>query len=158
MAEIMAVASLVATAAGTVVSTLGALQAGDAAQQAANYKATQLNIKGNEELAAGQRKMLQERRKADMAQSALQARAAASSGDITDAGVLNLGAGIAEEGEFQALTEFYRGENARRGYQDAAAGSIWEGKQAKRASYLKAAGTVLDGVSSFGSKYAKTYG
>jgi hypothetical protein len=157
-APIMAALSLAATAAGTIVSTMGALQAGEAAQAAANYKATQLNIKGNEEFAAAQRNVAQERRKKDLAQSQLQARAAQSTGDTTDTTVMNLGAGIEEQGEFRALTEFYRGENAKLGYEGAAAGSVWEGQQAKTASRWKAAGTLLDGVSSLGDKYAKLYG
>lgn len=158
--------ALVATAVGTVVKTIGAITQGnaqaEAAQAQARYQAQVAEMKGKEEFAAGQRRMLDVRRQKELALSSLQARAAAGGGDTTDPTVVNLGAGIEGQGEYKALTEMYKGENAQRGYQDAAAAAIWQGnvtaEQARSSAMWGAAGSLLSGASSFGSQYQKLYG
>jgi hypothetical protein len=154
----LALISTIASAVGTVVSVIGSIQQGQAQQEMANYRAKLAEMRGKEEFAAGQRRMMQERRRKELALSSLQARAAASGGDTTDPTVVNLGAGLEQEGEFRALTEFYKGENAKRGYQDAAAAARFEGEQAASASLWKAGGTLLSGVGSFASNYDKAFG
>lgn len=157
--------ALVASAVGTVVKVIGAISQGntaaDAAQAQARYQAQVAEAKGKEEFAAGQRRMLEVRRRKELAQSQLQARAAAGGGDTTDPTVVNLGAGIEGQGEYQALTEFYKGENAQRGYQDAAAAAIWQGdvtaSQAQSKAMWDAGGSLLSGITSFGSQYNKLY-
>lgn len=158
MAAILPIVSLAATAVGTIVSMVGQQQQAEAAQAQANYNAKLAEMKGKEEFAAGQRRMLQERQQKDVAISALRARAAAGGGDTTDTSVVTLGAGIEQQGELRALTEFYKGDNAQRGYQDAAAGYRFEGQNAAAAAGWKMGGTLLSGISSFGSQYAKLYG
>lgn len=148
------IVAAVASGVGTIVNVMGSIQQGEAAQQQAAYQAKIAEIRGKEEFAAGQRRMLAERRKKELALSALQARSAASTGDTTDPGIINLGAGIEEEGEMRALTEFYRGENAKRGYQDAAAAARFQGDQAQTASYWKAGGSLLSGIGSFAKAYS----
>ena len=88
-----------------------------------------------------------------MAQSRLQAFAAASGGGATDPTVIRLGEGIEREGELQALTEFYKGENKARGYMDKAAARRMEGQAERMGSYFKAGGTFLDGAGSLFGKY-----
>lgn len=158
--------ALVASAVGTVVKTIGAITQGnaqaEAAQAQARHQAQVAEMKGKEEFAAGQRRMMDVRRQKELALSSLQARAAAGGGDTTDPTVVNLGAGIEGQGEYKALTEFYKGENARRGYEDAATAAIWQGdvkaSQAQSAGLWGAAGSLLSGASSFGSQYQKLYG
>lgn len=158
MAELVGPISLALTAASTVVGVLGAEQQASAAKAEGEFKAKQMEQRANEERAAGQRQMLDRRRKTEMAQSSLMARAAAASGDTTDTGILNLGAGIEREGEYQALTEFYKGENSARGYTDAA-GAARASADAKATGYrLKGFGTLLEGGTSFADKYNKLYG
>jgi len=162
----MAELALAATVIGTVVKVVGGIVQGNAAADAAHaqaqYQAQIAEAKGKEEFAAGQRRMLDVRRQKEMALSTLQARAAAGGGDTTDPTVVNLGAGIEGQGEYKALTEFYKGENAQRGYQDAAAGAIWQGNvtaaQARSSAAWGAAGSLLSGIGSFGSQYNKLYG
>lgn len=162
----METVALVATAVGTIVKVVGGIAQGnaaaEAAQQQAAYQAKIAEMKGKEEFAAGQRRMLDVRRQKEMALSTLQARAAAGGGDTTDPTVVNLGAGIEGQGEYKALTEFYKGENAQRGYQDAAAGAIWQGDvtaaNAQSSALWGAAGSLLSGIGSFGSQYNKLYG
>lgn len=146
----------VASVLGTGISAIGAIKQGEAAQQEAEFKAKQLEQKANEERAVGQRQMFDKRRQTDLVQSQLRARAAGSTGDTTDTGVLNLGGQIETLGEYDALGAMYRGENAARGYQDMASAARLSGENAKTASYWKAGGTLLDGVSSLSSKLSKT--
>lgn len=143
---------------GTGVSALGAIAQGNAAEAEGNYLARQQEMKANEERSIGQQKMLRKRAEAERLQSTLIARAAASGGDTTDAGLVRLGGDIAEEGEFQALNEFVRGENAARGYLDMAKASRAKGAAAQRMAPLKAGMTILEGGSSLFGKYAKGFG
>ncbi len=146
----------VAGIAGTGLSAVSAIQQGKQAQAEANFLAKQQDMKANEERAVGQQRMLQKRKQAELAQSALRARAAASGGDTTDTTIVNLGGDIEEEGEFQALNEFVRGENAARGYQDMAQATRARGAAARAAGPIKAISTILEGGSSLFTKYAKT--
>jgi hypothetical protein len=142
---------------GTGVSAISALSAGKQAKAEANFLAQQQEMKGNEERAVGQQKMLRKRADAERVQSSLMARAAASGGDTTDTGLVRLGGDIAEEGEFQALNEFARGENAARGFMDQATATRARGAAAARAAPIKAVSTILDGGSSLFGKYAKGF-
>lgn len=146
---------LAASAASTVVGYIGTQKQAEAAEQEAAFRAKQLEQKANEDRAAGQRLMFDKRRQTELAQSSLMARAASSGGDTTDAGILNLSSDIAEEGEFQALTEFSKGENAARGYNDAASATRATGKSRAEGYRLKGIGTLLEGATSFADKYSK---
>lgn len=149
MAALAAVAGVI----GTVVSAVGTIAAGNDAKNAAEFKAKQEEMRANEERAAGSRTMQAERRQKDLALSSLTARAAAASGDTTDAGVVELAGGIENEGELQALQAFARGENTARGYEDQAMASRMSGESAKRASFWRAGSTILEGGSSLYGKY-----
>lgn len=143
------------TAVGTAVSAVGTIAAGNQAKADSEFNAEQLIKQSNDARAAGSREMLKERRQKELVQSSLAARAAASSGDTTDAGIVNLAGGIEREGEIQALSAFARGENVARGYEDQAAASIARGKAAQRASVFKATSTILEGAGSLAGKYGR---
>jgi hypothetical protein len=142
---------------GTGVSAISALAQGSQAKAQAEFTAKQQEMKANEERALGQQRMLRKRSDAERVQSTMIARAAAGGGDTTDTGLVRLGGDIAEEGEFQALNEFARGENAARGYLDQAKATRARGASAASAAPFKAASTILDGGSSLFSKYARSY-
>lgn len=148
----------VATIGSTILGTVGALNAGEQAKTAAQYEAEQLRQRSNEELATGQRKMFAAQDQKERALSTLAARSAQSSGDTTDANVLDLGGKIENRGEAQALMEFYRGQTAADRSTDAASAAIYKGKAAQQASYLKAGSTILDGFGSLASRYRKRGG
>lgn len=145
--------SAVTTILGGVVSAVGAIQAGEAAKADAEFRARQLEMKANEERAAGQRLMFERRKEGELQQSRLRALAGAASGDTTDTGVLNLGGDIAERTEYLALTEMYRGENAARGYNDAAAGARASGAAAAQGARWRALGSILDTGASLYRRY-----
>jgi hypothetical protein len=158
MAAIMTVVSMAATVASTAMGVMGAIQQGEAANEAAQYEARQRIKQANEARAIGQKKMFEQRRQTEMADSRLRAVSAATGGDTTDVGTLRLGEGIAERGEYNALTEMALGENRGRGYEDMASAAIYKGKVSRQAGYGKAVGSVFDGIGSFGQKYMKAYG
>jgi len=157
LGPILPALSAITTIAGGAVGAIGAIQAGNAAKADAEFRAKQMEQRANEERAVGQRQMFERRREGELQQSRLRALAGAASGDTTDTGVLNLGGDIEQRSEYQALTELYKGENAARGYMDAAAGARASGAAAQQGSYWKAAGSILESGSSLFKKYNSPY-
>ncbi len=169
MADPITLGFMALTAIGTGVSAMGTIasgkaaeQAGRQAQQAREFEALQQEQAAQESRAAAQRQAIDKRREGQLLLSRLQARAAASGGGADDPTVLDLGGGIAERGEYEALTEMYRGENRARGLEDSAVGSRMtgealraEGEAKKRASRLSAFGTLIGGATSMYGQYNK---
>jgi hypothetical protein len=145
------------SAVGTLVQTAGALRAGQDADRAAKFDAAVKEQEAQRQRAVGQREMLQERQKKDLAQSRLQALAASSGGGATDASVIDLMEGIETQGEVNSLMKMWAGENTARGYEDAAMAARLKGQAEKTGSRYKAAGTLLSGAGDLFSKY-KSYG
>lgn len=163
----MAELALAATVIGGAVSAVGTLAAGGAAKDAGYFKAAQEEQAGQESRAASQRASLEQRRQAGLALSKVQAGAAASGAGASDPGILKIAGDIAGRGEYQALTEMYKGENRGRGLEDQAMGDRMSGDAAQEGSYYKAAGTALDTIGkatllskggSFYDRYRNTYG
>jgi hypothetical protein len=138
--------------AGTVLSTFGQVQQGIAADQAARFRARQLEQQAGQARASSQQAMLQERRRERLVQSRLQAVAG---GGGLDVGVVELSKGIAAEGEYRALSALYEGEEAARGMEAGAAAARIEGKQARTAGMLRAASTVMSGATSLYEQYGQ---
>jgi hypothetical protein len=145
--------ALIGSFAGTAVSAAGTLAAGQAASDQADWQARQLAMKAQEERAAGQREAFKERKKAERAQSRLQAVSAASGGGTTDPTVVGLAEDIAGTGEEQALMQFAIGENRARGAEDQAAAARAKGQAAQSGALFSAAGGLLSGASSLATKY-----
>lgn len=157
LGSIMSTAAMGSTILGTGLSIVGQMNAAGAAKDQAAWQAKALERRANESRAIGQKQMFEKRRQTNMALSRLNALAAAGGGDTTDPTIENLGSGIAERGEYAALSEFYSGENRARGYQDQAAAAIYKGKAAAQASNMKAFGTLFDGIGTFAKQY-KSFG
>jgi len=148
----------------TVLGLVGASQqasaqreAGAAADQAAQYRAAQLEQQAGQERAASQRKSIEARRRSALAMSRAQALAASSGAGALDPTVLKIMSGITGEGELEARTELYQGEERAIGQEAGAAASRYEGAQARRAGEIKAKSTILGGLTSAGmslSRYA----
>jgi len=152
---------------GAAVSAMGTIAAGNAAQQAAQAQAQALNFRAKQEdmaaaeaRAAAQRQAIEKRQQGILAQSQLQARAAASGGSATDAGILALEKEVVGQREYLALTETYKGENRARGLEDqatisrmSAQAALAEGEARKQASMFSAFGTLIGGAGSAFSAY-----
>lgn len=141
--------STLATAAsvgGSVLSGIGQIQAGKAANVSAKFQAGQMEQRAGQERAASQRVALEERRRAGIAMSNATAAAGVSGGGATDPTVLNITGGLAKQGEYNALSALFEGEEKARGLQLQAAGTRMEGKQTKRAGYISGASTIISGT------------
>lgn len=154
MADPITLTTMALMAAGGAVTAAGTIVSGKRADEAAQFKAAQLEQAAGESRAAASNQAFERRRAAGLTLSSLQARAAAFAGDASNPGIIKLGSDIAQRGEYQALSEMYTGENRARGLTDAAVGARMEGDAAKEASYYAAGGTILSAAGGMG----KTYG
>ncbi len=143
----------VATLFSTGISALGTIAAGKQAQREARFEAAQLDIKANEEMAAGQKRGLEHKRRTQLALSALTNRAAASGFTATDPTALDLTEEIATYGTFQQQLAQYGGESRQTGLRDSAQAKRISGAAAKRGSYYGAGGTILGGISTMAERY-----
>ncbi len=136
-------------AGGTILSTVGAIQQGNAANAAAQYNAAQLEAAGKAENAAAQRKAEEQTRQKEFALSRARTVAAASGGgqDIALMGA------IEEEGTMRSLTALWEGEEAAKGRNAQAAVARFEGSQAKRAGAIKGLSILGEDVGSLYDKY-----
>lgn len=142
---------------GSVLSGLGQMQAGKAADKNAKFQAAQLEQQAGQERASSQRVAIEERRRAAIAASNARAAAAASGGKATDPTVLNIQGALAGQGEYNALTALFEGEERARGLNLQAAGKKFEGKQAKKAGMIGGMSTIIGGTgSALMAKYAPT--
>lgn len=146
----MAVAPmLIMMAASAAVSIIGQQQAAKAEQAGLDYQAKQMEVKAGQDRATAQRQGMEEQRQARLANSRVQALAG---GGGADESVMNLTANIAGEGEYNALTSLYEGEQSALGREMQGAGLRMEGKAKRRAANWKSASTVMSTASSmFGS-------
>lgn len=159
-ATVMAVAAVAITAAGQI-------RQGQAAQNAANFEAQQLDVNAKSaEIAAGQnrasaqRAAIEKRREGTLLASRAQAVGSAG-GSVLDPSTANIISGIQGEGEYGALTALYQGEEAAYGNEDSARMNLSQagakrasGRNAQTQSYYNAAGTAA----SFFSKYGSSMG
>lgn len=125
---------------GTAASAVGTVAAGAAERDNQNFIAKQEEMKAKEEFAASQRDAQQARREATIAQSRQQALAAASGGGAgSDAPtIVKLMSDVAGQGELNAGSAIYGGQQRAAGLRDSASARRRSGK----ASFL---GSVLGG-------------
>lgn len=143
---------------GTAVSTVGQIQAGNAARRSANFQAAQMNQQAGQERATAQRAAIEQRRTARLAGSRATALAAASGG-ATDPTILNILGDIKTEGEYNALSALFTGEEKARGLEMGASARVVEGQTAKQASIINAGSTLSTGIGqSLMAKYGGKYG
>jgi len=145
----------VASVGGSVISGLGQMQAGRAANASAKFQAAQMEQRAGQERAASQRVAIEERRRAGIAMSNAQAATAASGGGATDPTVLNITGGLAKQGEYNALSALFEGEERARGLQLQATSTRMEGRQARRAGMIGGISTIVSGAgNALMNKYA----
>lgn len=147
---------------GTVASLGGtAIQAGaqarnaDYQQKVAQAESDALAAKANEDAAAGQRTAITQSRRTDLVLSRARALSAASGAGATDPTELTTEGGIAQQGDYNALSSLYEGQNRARN--DTYQGSIdlFKGQQAEAALPYQIGGTLLSGLSSFATNKAQ---
>jgi len=143
------------SAAGTIISTIGSIQEGRAADANARFQAAQMEQQAGQERASAQREAIAKRREAKLAASRVMALAGGGAGD---AGIINILGDIEAQGEYNAQSALYSGEERALGYEVGATSRRMEGKAAKTGSLMKAGNTLLSGFSgnSLLNKYSPT--
>ena len=167
-AETLAISALGASAAGTVVSTLGAIQQGKAAQAEANYRsqvarnnAILANRAAEDARKQGELEANLQRQESRQLQ-ARQRAALAGAGVVVDQdSAATLVEDTAALGELDALTIRNNAEREALGFEaqagnfnaDAELASL-EGRNARRAATFKAGATLITGFGSVASKWS----
>lgn len=137
-----------AALAGAAVSAYSSYEEGQAANKAAKFEAEQMERNASDARAVSQREAIEQRRRAELAQSRALAVAAASGAGALDGSVLDLMGDIGAEGDLNARTALYSGEARGAGMDASAAARRYEGKQAQRAGQMKVFSTLLSDDSS----------
>lgn len=141
--------------AGSALSAGGTILGSNAEAKALRREAAQLEVNAGLERASSQRRMIEEKRSATLANSRALALAAASGASADDPTIVNLMAGIEGEGEYRALTALYEGETQAQGMEDQARQNRVAAKATKKAGMIKAAGTILSAGSSIYDRFGK---
>ena len=139
--------AVAAAVASTVLSSVGAVQQGNAQKKAANYQAAQREQQAGQDRATSQRQAIGQRKQANLVASRTRANAAASGGGAFDPNVVDILGDIEGQGEYNALSALFNGEERARGMEMQASAARYQGRQAQTAGYTKAASTLLDGAS-----------
>lgn len=154
MESINVYAPHVASAAGTVLSAKGDVDAGNAAARSARIQAAQLRQNAGQQIAAATQAAQEEQRKSDLIASRAIALAAASGGGVADPTVIRILQGIQKEGAMAVGTQLYNGQEAARGLETQAKVATYEGNLARKFYRNRALATTLEGA----SKLSATWG
>jgi hypothetical protein len=139
---------------GGFIKAAGEMQQGEAEDAAAQSEALQMESRGKEEFAASQRDALAKRREGTIANSRIQALAAASGGGADGATIIKLMSGVTQESEFNAASSLYGGRERKAGLFDAAKNRRAGGKASLLGSQYAAFGSVIGGFSDAASSMA----
>ncbi|MGN6773249.1 MAG: hypothetical protein ACTHJQ_25895 [Rhizobiaceae bacterium] len=154
MASLATIAT-VASIAGTALSVVGTISAGQQQSAAYEYQAKQQEMQADEAKAASQREAAAQRRQGDFILSKQRAGVAAAGGNVAEPSVIDIMSDTSKEADLAARTQLYKGEQQARGYQDAAAISRVNASNAKTNSYFGAAGDLFKGVTSMYDRFGK---
>lgn len=167
MAEALSIGASVVGVAGSLIGGQQEASAYKASSKVenelANYRAKQLEQNAGQARATAQRAAIGKRKEATLARSRARAVAGAQGAGF-EGSVQDILAGLTGEGEYNAQSALYEGEEQARGMEDQAkaerygakvgsAMASYQAKAAKRGSYLSAAGHMLQGSASMYDKY-----
>lgn len=136
---------------GSFVGAVGTIAQGAAAKQSADFAAQQKEMQANEERAKAQREAFAQRKQAELAMSRQQAVAAASGGGAsTDAPtVMKIMTDTAGQGELNAQTAMWDGEERARGLEFSAKADRASGRSSLFGSFLGAGSSLLTGFAKY---------
>lgn len=144
-----------AGAAGTLIQVGGTLQAGKEDQARYEYEQKVQRQQADEAQAASQREAASRYREGKLLASQQRAAIAGSGGSVADASVIDLMNDTQDEVNLAAQTEIYKGEQQRRGYDDAAKIAGINAKNAMSRAKYQAAGGLFAGVSNMYSRFGQ---
>lgn len=137
----------------SLLSAKGQMDQGAVAAQAAGVEASQMEAQAGQARATSQRAAIEERREARLAQSRLTALSAASGAGATDPTIVSLAQGIAEQGEYNALSRLFEGESQARSLETGASLTRGGGAAQKKAANIGATTTLAQGGMSLYDRY-----
>lgn len=132
------------------IGAAGSIASGIAQKNAADYQADQQEAQGKEDFASSQRDAEAKRRESRLLQSRQQALAASSGAGAADPTIVRLMTDTAGQGEYNAQTALYTGEQQKIGLFDAAKATRMSGNASLLGSFISGAGSLVKGVSSAG--------
>ena len=132
-----------------VIGAAGSVASGIAAKNQADFEAKQQEMAGNEAFASSQRDAEEKRKEAWLVQSRQQALAASSGAGATDPTIVQLMEDTAGQGEYNAQTAQYVGENRKRGLFDSAMGTRMTGQANMFGSFLSGASQLASGFAKY---------
>jgi len=137
---------------GALVSGVGTIASGVAANRAAQQDALNMEAQGKEEIAASQRDALTKRREAALVNSRAQAIAAASGGGAGEDAptIVKLMSQTAGEGEYNAQSMLFGGKSRQQGMIQGAKSRRAEGKASLLGSVFGGFGTMAKGAATYG--------
>lgn len=124
------------------LDAFGKIKGGTAAKKQAFSEAKQMEDKAGLTRAISQREGIEERRQADLLQSRALAVAAASGGGVSDPTVINIIAGLEEEGLVRSLNAMASGETEAKFLERQAGMKREYGKSAMTAALIGAASSI----------------
>lgn len=138
--------------ASTVLQFGGQVAGGIATRNSDKAIAGQLDQAAGQAQASSQRSAIEQERQTALAQSRLRALAGGGASDPT---IVDLAQGIAGQGEYQALSALYEGNDRAAGMRFAADTKRAEGANAFTASLINGAGTIFKAAPTLLEKYGK---
>ena len=132
--------------AGLAAQTVGIIGSGQTEAGLHNANAAALRSKGDREYAIGTVNAARRKEEADRVQSEQELRYAASGGGLGGSAAVHL-AEVEGQGIQNSNLEVWKGEQARRGYQDEAAISDFPAKQRRKAIPWQVGSAILSGGS-----------
>lgn len=151
MAALSAIVGLV----GAGVQALGTLQAGKEEKARFAYEQKVQRQQADEAQAASQRDAAARYREGRLLASQQRAAIAGSGGSLEDASVIDLMNDTQDEVNLAAETEIYKGEQQRRGYDDAAKIAGINANNAMSRAKWQAAGGLFAGASNMFSRFGQ---
>ena len=134
---------------GGIISAVGSIAQGVAANNAAKAQAQAMEIRADEERAVGQREAIRRAKEAKLVLSRQQAVAAASGGGTGDPTIVNLMSGVAQEGAYQSGVANWKGETSGQNYDYQADIRRMEGRNALIGGFIGGASSIFNGFSNF---------
>lgn len=127
-----------------VASAGGAIYSGAQQSAAADAEAKRMKAEGDDQFATGQRRAMGARRQKDLVASRAKAVAAASGGGADGGSVDAIMEGIEQQGEYNAMVEFFEGSSARNKAYAGAASRKQSGRNAMTAGFIRGGTSFYD--------------
>ena len=154
---IASVATPLLSIAGTISASNAQAAQGRAAQQQANYEATQENQNANNAAGSAERAVIAQNKNTALVESNAVGAAAGQGGTSTDPTVETNSAIIATEGNYRAANAMYEGNAKAQAFRNQAAGDIYQGNLTNQAAQTRSQTTLINGASSLFQKYGSSF-